>query len=61
MDVDNIQTVSNTVVVQQPDDVVSAAMLKKSLSNQAMVAAELLQTIPPPVNPNIGSIVDTTA
>lgn len=61
MDIANIPAVASALAAQQTSDAVNIAMLKKALDTQAATAVGLLQALPQPANPNIGSNVNTIA
>jgi len=61
MEIDNFSAVSSTSITPQTSDDVSMTMLRKSLDNQADAADDILDSIPPSPNPNIGSIINTKA
>ena len=61
MEIDTISTVSTTYTVEQANEAIAIAMMRKALDTQAQAAADLLETLPQSGNPNIGSNVDTFA
>lgn len=61
MDIDTISTVSTTYTVEQANDAIAIAMMRKALDTQAQAAADLLEELPKSGNPNVGGSVDTFA
>lgn len=61
MEIDTISTVSTTYTVEQVNDAIAIAMMRKALDSQAQAAADLLEALPQSGNPNIGSNVNTFA
>jgi hypothetical protein len=61
MEIDTISTVSTTYTVEQVDDAIAIAMMRKALDTQAQAATDLLEQLPKSGNPNVGSNVDTFA
>jgi hypothetical protein len=62
MDISAVASTATSLATAKDSDALNVVMLKKALDMQAVLAADLLESLPAlPANPNIGRTINTTA